>query len=137
MEKSFKLTRQKKINTQKILKEFIVKRDEIIFSYIHGSFIDAFYFHDLDIAVYVREEGLKKDDALDYEFALSAELEPLVGFPVDVKVLNYAPLGFRYYVTKGELLTSLDEQKRADFLEDVWMKYLDMEYFIKEDARRH
>jgi hypothetical protein len=38
---------------------------------------------------------------LDYAFALADELEQVVPHPVDVRVINDAPLPFRYNVSRG------------------------------------
>jgi uncharacterized protein YifE (UPF0438 family) len=44
---------------------------------------------------------------------------------VDIKIINYAPLGFKYEITKGEVIFSRNENKRYEFLEKTWQKYLD------------
>ena len=109
------------------LKESIEKRKEIIFAYIHGSFIELTKFRDIDIAVYVNESLVPRDEALEYVLEISALTEFETGImPLDIKILNYASIGFKYHATKGTLLFSKDEDKRTDFLEDTWKRYFDL-----------
>lgn len=118
------------MNTEEVcrkLKESLEKREEIIFAYIHGSFLELTKFRDIDIAVYVNESLVPHDEALEYALEISALTELETGIsPLDTKVLNYASIGFRYHATKGILLFSKDEDKRADFLEDTWKRYFDL-----------
>ncbi len=130
----YELSQEEKKKVKNNLNSLLSNRDEIIFAYIHGSFIDAYWFKDLDIAVYLDEKKVSKK-ALDYELTLSVELEKTLKLPVDVKILNNAPLSFRYKVTKGEVIFSRDEEKRYTFLEDTWHRYLDFDPVEKEFMR--
>ncbi|MBI5681887.1 MAG: nucleotidyltransferase domain-containing protein [Deltaproteobacteria bacterium] len=96
-----------------------------MFSFLHGSFLEAGAFHDIDIAVYVNENMVPKEKAMDYEFDLSYKLESIVKRPVDVKVINYAPLAFQYHATAGKILTYRDEEFMADKVADIRIFYLD------------
>jgi predicted nucleotidyltransferase len=108
------------------IKEALSKKDEILFAYIHGSFIERRPFRDIDIAVYVREKP-----STFYEMELEDELTELTGFPVDVRVLNDAPLTFRFRVIGGELLFSKDEKGRCRFEEETMAKYHDYYYYLE------
>lgn len=111
----------------KKLAESLEKRDEIIFAYIHGSFAEGLPFRDIDVAIYVNENIVPPDDAIDYGLKITAIVELETGLvPLDIKVINYATIGFRYYATKGLLLFSKDEDLRCGFLEDVWRRYFDL-----------
>lgn len=123
-----------RVQKEKIISLLVTALDkkEILFSYVHGSFVEEEVFRDIDLAVWVKEELFPKEKALKYELSLSVDLEYLIGYPVDLKVLNYAPLGFQYHVTKGRLLTCLDDDLRTDFLTEVWSKYLDFAPKSKE-----
>ena len=111
----------------KKLRESLEKRDEIIFAYVHGSFAEGLSFKDIDVAVYVDEKTVTIKDAIDYGLEISAITELESGLtPLDIKVINYAPVGFRYYATKGILLFSKDEEIRCNFLEDTWRRYFDL-----------
>jgi hypothetical protein len=45
---------------------------------------------------------------------------------VDVRVLNQAPLGFRYHAFRGKLLFSQDEALRTQEVERTVSRYLDL-----------
>ena len=111
----------------KKLRESLEKRDEIIFAYVHGSFAEGLSFKDIDVAVYVDEKTVTIKDAIDYGLEISAITELESGLtPLDIKVINYAPVGFRYYATRSILLFSKDEEIRCNFLEDTWRRYFDL-----------
>lgn len=56
---------------------------------------------------------------------LSKEVENVIRLQVDIKVLNSAPLSFKYKAIKGELLISKNEEIRLKFIERTLMEYLD------------
>jgi hypothetical protein len=109
------------------LRAFFETREEIIFAYIHGSFAEGILFRDIDVAVYVDEKAVSEDEAIDYGLRISAqgEMETRVT-PLDVRVINYAPVGFKYYATKSILLFAKNEELRCDFLENTWKVYFDL-----------
>ena len=112
------------------LTRLLREREEIIFAYLHGSFL-THDFRDIDIAVY-----LKKDEDVLYEVELGVELEKILKFPVDVRVLNSAPLTFKFKVIKdGLLLFSRDERIRSDFEALTISEYHDFSYFRKRYRR--
>jgi predicted nucleotidyltransferase len=97
-------TEKEKIENK--ISHLLRKRNEIIFSYIHGSFLEG-NFRDVDVAVYLKDE----EKALQYEIKLEREIEDIIGFPADVRVLNHAPLYFKFNVVKnGFLLFSKNEK---------------------------
>ena len=112
-----KLKTKKFFRMQKILSE-----KKIIFAYLHGSFLTS-HFRDVDVAVYVSENLV--DVLLEYELRLSVELEKKMHLPVDVKLLNSAPMSFIWKAIKGELLISKNDKLRFEFIERFLMKYLD------------
>ncbi len=123
----------------KKLRSLLSKEKGIYFAFIHGSFLSGADFKDIDIAVYLDDSTLKKIDRIDYELKLSLRLEKYVDKPIDVKILNEAPLGFRYHSTRGYLLFSHDEFIREEFLCRTWSEYFDFKpvskIYIKEVAR--
>ncbi|WCN29919.1 nucleotidyltransferase domain-containing protein [Thermococcus kodakarensis] len=108
------------------IQEALMRREEVIFAYLHGSFIEDRPFRDIDVAVYVKE---KLD--IFYEMTLEDELTELTGFPVDVRVLNEAPITFRFKVIGGELLFSKDEKARCRFEEETMAEYHDYSYYLE------
>lgn len=89
----YELTREEKNEIKGKLAHFSEKRAEIILSYLHGSFLEE-GFRDIDVAVYLAKIG--KSEALQYELNMENALKELIGFPFDVRVLNHAPLSFRF-----------------------------------------
>ena len=82
----------------------------------------------MDVAVYLDPAFAMVTDIFDYEMSLSIELTRLLRFPVDVHVLNGAPLGFQHSVLQGEVLLVRDEDKLTDFIERVALEYMDFAY---------
>lgn len=99
---------------------------EIAFAFLHGSFIDGPFFHDIDLGIFVR--GIDCADFWDYEAALAQEIEEALNSPyvVEPKVINRAPLSFCYHVTRGRLLFTRDENSVVAFMVHVARTYLDM-----------
>lgn len=106
------------------LRQVLGKHVEISFAYLHGSFIKGNGFQDIDVAVYL--ERLPAS-VLEYELQMEAELIVAVGrHIIDVRVLNTAPLSFKYNVIKdGIILLVKNDDKRADFQEATIAAYLD------------
>lgn len=120
-----KNTKSKESSVEKI-KKLLISRDEIIFAYLHGSFLDNFNFEDIDVALYIDQEKINNKQAFDYSLRLSSELSSQIGFEVDVQILNYASLGFKHSVLKnGILLFSKDENLRLDLIESISREYMD------------
>ncbi len=109
------------------LSERLAPHAEILFAYLLGSFQQGLPFRDIDVAVYLEPVFLQPTDALLYSFRLADELERAVRYPVDVRVLNDAPCGFRYNATRGTLLFSRDEPLRLEWVTRTWQEYLDFE----------
>lgn len=119
-----KPTRSEKDAIENSLKGLLKKHPEVVFAYVHGSFARGEEFSDIDIALYL---GDIPAGPLEYELSLEAECSKIVArFPVDVKVLNAAPLSFRYHVIKdGALLIERDGEKRTGFQEATLADYFD------------
>ena len=110
------------------LREALEAREEIVFAYLHGSFAEGPPFRDVDVAIYLDPTVAMTIDIFDYEMSLSVELTRTFRFPVDVHVLNGAPLGFQHSVLQGEALLVCDEDKLTDFIERVSLEYMDFAY---------
>jgi predicted nucleotidyltransferase len=111
--------------TMDIIRKFLVGREEIVFAYLHGSFIQNEEFRDVDVAVFLADGATRPLDGVDYEISLSLGLEKATGLPVDVKLLHDAPLSFRYQASRGVLLMTRDESVREEFLNKTWGEYFD------------
>ncbi|WP_166511618.1 nucleotidyltransferase domain-containing protein [Desulfallas thermosapovorans] len=128
--KKYLLTSLEKESVEKLLKSKLSQRAEILFAYLHGSFLLPTSCGDVDVAVYLDDKVMPQKQ-WEYEVELSLYLEDHAGIPVDVMVLNFAPIALRYHVTRGKILFSRDEKTRFDFLEKTWREYFDYQPMIK------
>ncbi|MCX8116783.1 MAG: DUF86 domain-containing protein [Desulfobacterota bacterium] len=97
----------------------------IVFGYVHGSFVKSQTFRDIDVALFIEGKG-----ELTYESDLSAKLTAILGDPVEVKVINEAPVAFQAVVLRdGKLLFSRGEGRRASFIEEVGKRYREYSHF--------
>jgi len=86
-----------------LLRETLRTRGDVLAATVYGGFVKNQLFRDIDIAVftgytvpYARVE--------EYEDELSESLSRLVGIPVDVRVVDYAPPQFRVRALGGVVL---------------------------------
>jgi len=113
------------------IRKILSKQKKIMFSYLHGSFLNEQEFSDIDIGVYLDEKGIQEIEPLEFEICLSLEIEKSIRMPVDVKLLNLAPLSFRYQVSCGYPLFSRVDLKREEFLCKTWSEYFDFQPVAK------
>ncbi len=121
-----------KAEITRLLRHLLAQREEIRFACLHGSFLEPRGFRDVDVAVWVDPIKIPKENALDYEFRLSAWTEGRISQPIDVKVLNYAPLSFQYAAAEGEPILVRDENEWFGFRERIWRDYWDFAPLAKE-----
>ncbi len=108
------------------LGRLLSQSSEVCFACVHGSFLEPnIGFRDVDVGVWIEPSEVPKEQVLDYELELSRQLEREVSYPVDVKVLNYSTLGFRYAASGGALVFARDADLWYQFREETWMHYLD------------
>jgi predicted nucleotidyltransferase len=77
---------------------------EILFACLHGSYQTGGASRDVDVGVWVDPGREPARGWLRYALDLSVSLHLALRVPVDVQVLNAAPLAFRYHALKGEPL---------------------------------
>jgi len=108
------------------LARILSSRPEILFAYLHGSVLTGGNPRDIDVAVFLRLESPAADDPIETAIELSLYVEKRIGLiPVDVKVLNGAPVAFQFAAVSGRLIFSQDEDRRVDFLASTWGEYFD------------
>mgnify|MGYP000870723889 FL=1 len=114
------------------IKNILIGLPEIIFAYVHGSFMEQTAFGDIDLAVYLKKEDLN-EQIVKYEIELEIKLEENIKYPLDVRVLNHAPLSFQYHVIKsGVLLFEKDMDSRVEFQTKTLDFYFDFAPFRKQ-----
>ena len=90
-------TKEKSVTTEAIVGK-LQEHSEILFAYLHGSFLNSDCFKDIDLALYLKK---MPDSLLEYELNMEVMMSyAVVGVPVDVRLMNGAPLSFQYNVVK-------------------------------------
>ena len=108
---------------------------EILVALLHGSFARGEAFRDVDIAVWLDPARLSMDERFRFALDLSVELRLTLGYPVDVRVLNEATLGFRYHALAGSPLVVRDTEFLAELRARTWDEYLDFQPFARRYLR--
>ncbi|MFQ3612001.1 MAG: nucleotidyltransferase domain-containing protein [Fimbriimonadales bacterium] len=134
-EKRYTLSETERAEVVERLERALAQYPEIVFAYLHGSFLLEFPFHDVDVALYVKDSLLQTVHPMDYIIDQSVRLSDAVGLPVDVHLLNGAPLGFQFHATAGQVLLSRDEEQRFQFVERVRREYWDFEPMLRQYFR--
>jgi len=134
----YKVSRARKREIEKTIEKLLSVKEEVRFAFLFGSFYDdteenPLPFHDVDVGVFLK--GLDKKESVYYAFDLSEELSMSTGMPVDVRVLNFAPVTFLFHVVRGKLIIDKDEEERSDFMEHVVRHYLDMEPLFRRAVK--
>lgn len=129
--KHYRMSLEEKERVKEILKCALADREEVVFAFIYGSFIDDknLPFRDVDVGIYA--EGMDEKESVWYGIDLSDELSSLAKISVDARVINFAPVTFSYHVIRGELLVDKDDDKRSTFMEQVMRIYLDMKPLLR------
>lgn len=128
-EKHFTITGQEKEDISRRIEHFLEKYSNLKFAYVHGSFISQERFRDIDVAIYLQSTPA---EILPMELDLEEKLYNLVQYPIDIRVLNGAPLSFRYNVIKyGKRLAVIDDDARCDFEEATVSSYFDFAPYRK------
>jgi predicted nucleotidyltransferase len=127
--KYYQITQEEKDVIIGKLKSMIEKLTGVAFVYLHGSFPNESRFRDIDIALSMNEIPMA---TLQTELQLETLFSNAVHYPVDVKILNNAPLSFAYNVIKnGTPIFVANENVRVDFVENTLNNYFDFAPFRK------
>jgi len=126
----FDISTLKKKETIALIADCLKKYPSLEFSYIHGSFMTENKFRDIDVAVYLKTMPFYP---LQAELDLETDLMKVINkYPVEVRLLNGAPLSFRYNVIKsGKPLVVIDDDARSDFEESTLFHYFDFAPYRK------
>lgn len=112
-----------------VLRSSLETQSDVMFAYVFGSVAKGRMHSgsDVDVAVWLETEDIVQtvDRALDLE----AELERKLMRPVDVVILNGAPLDLCHNVLRhGRLFLSRDDAARVRFFVEHASRYYDMEH---------
>ena len=101
--------------------------EEVVAAYLFGSFVKSESFSDIDTGLIMRSEP---DQPLNFELTLENQLEKIVKYPVDVRILNKAPLAFSQNVFRtGRVILDRDPNFRADLQGKILKEYFDFASF--------
>ena len=119
----YQLTSREKARVTSALHDLLKFREDVLFAYLHGSFIHGKKFRDIDVAVYLNNGRLTRQASLQYQAKLAKDLSSALQLPVDVTVLNVAPLGLRHNAVSGRLLLCRENGTRTHFADGVCQHY--------------
>lgn len=124
MKKRALISREERTAVEERFRAVLEEHGEISFAYVHGSFAEGREFADVDVALYL---SALPPDPLMYEIDRESELALAgFGYVFDVRILNEAPLSFRYNAIKsGHLLFERNKDERSDFVERTLDLYFD------------
>src|SRR3990172_10849016 len=126
----YRLTKEDKDFLIKRISEILEADERIIFAYIFGSFISGNGFRDIDVAVFISGEDAHP---LKAELEMEAKIEAATHLPVDVRIINNAPLSFVYNVLKHKsVIVDKDKSLRTDFEGLIFKKYFDYRHLREE-----
>lgn len=129
----WKISPKEKVKIRDIVRAEVAKSPEVVFAYLFGSFVEDRPFHDVDVGIYVTDGVDVWEIAFDLAESIEKALQEIgYNIPVDVRVLNEAPVGFRYYVYRGELLFTRDEDLLSREVLYTGMRYLDMKPLLEQ-----
>ena len=116
---------EEQLKTVETIKTILQREPSIVFAFLYGSFLSEPSFRDIDAGVFLGAENALPH--LDRELDLSLRLEEALDskFPVEVKVINEAPLSFRFHVITGEFLFTRNEDLSVDYMTCTARQYLD------------
>lgn len=116
-----------------------IKR-KIVFAYIFGSFVNKDKYHDIDVAVFLKKDFNKFNNAMfpyGYESEFISNLTILTKKKIDFIVINNAEITIQQrIVNNGICLFSKDELKRINY-ENIFADFILMQKILeklKEDT---
>ena len=122
-------------NWLEAIKAVLEMQPEILFAMLSGSATETPKFRDLDVGLYVDREQVPASAEVDYAFNLAERLTEQIAYPVDVRIINNAPLDFRYNVSRGQALVINHPEIYYHFLERTWDEYFDFEPIARQYLR--
>ena len=119
-------------NMTRTVGEVLKLHGDVLFAWIYGSFARQEPFRDIDIAIYLAQAAEPYDIyKLQMQIAREVEQRVIPGIPVDVRILNGAPVEFQYEVIRdGRLAYERDRELRIEFESGVMSRYLDIRFML-------
>lgn len=130
MRRQFRAGPDERERIERTLVSVLESEPDLGFAWLHGSFLVADKFRDIDIGVHLSAPvEVRSQRGLE----LSVRLDQEIGFPIDVRVLNDAPVTFLFHVFReGRLLLSRNDERLADLMERTVREYLDAAPLLRQ-----
>ena len=133
MRRLHRMNREERQRIEQCLAAELATDRSVAFAYLYGSYVESQPFHDIDVGAYlenVRAERLSAT-ALD----LAQRLSDTARIPVDVRILNVAPVSFLYHVLRGQLVFCRDDAVLAEVMERTISRYLDIAPLVRRGTQ--
>lgn len=115
--------------------------NSIVFAYLHGTAVSSKNYKDIDIALFINSNDYNSiiqnnSPTLDFIIPLEQKLEQNLHLPIDVQIINNAPLAFRFnIVNHGIILTDKNPLTREQFELLSRVEYFDFKAKSEEYLR--
>ena len=132
--KSYTLNRSEKEKIIEAISSCLFNQyEKIVTAYVFGSFLQSIPFKDIDIGVIVTKN---LTDLLSFELETEGNLQSIIKCPVDVRILNQAPISFSQNVIRtGRIVIDKDPNMRAEFETTILKQYFDFSPFQRRYLR--
>lgn len=115
-----------KANIRSTLKKYFSGQEEVVFSYLFGSFVNGDDYRDVDLGIYTEQVELLGLGTMH------SEISDLINCEFDLIFLNDIPrknpvLAYEV-VTKGELLTNREPKIHTRYKREALLFYFDTAY---------
>jgi len=127
------INEQERRRIEECIASKLAAEPDVLFGYLYGSFARSQPFHDIDVGVHL--EAIHADRASPAALALTQRLSECARMPIDVRILNVAPVSFVYHVLKGKLVYCRDSAVLAAVIEHTISRYLDIAPLLRQGTR--
>jgi len=124
------LDRKERGRIEQLLASELASDGNVIFAYLYGSFVETRPFHDIDVGVYL--QNISSDTVTVAALNLAQRFSEKARIPVDVRILNVAPVSFLYHALRGQLLYCRDDVVLTEVIERTVSRYLDMAPLLRQ-----
>jgi predicted nucleotidyltransferase len=130
----YRLTKKRREQIiHKIASHLLKGYPDVMTAYVFGSFLTSRFFSDIDLGVFLTTAS---DSMLDFELSLESRISRIARYPVDVRVLNRAPISFTQNVFRtGKVILDRDPNIRADFEGRILKLFFDFSHFRRRYLR--
>jgi predicted nucleotidyltransferase len=133
MRRLHRMNREERHRIEQCLAVELASDRRVASAHLYGSFVESEPFHDIDVGVYL--ENVQADRLTAAALDLAQRLSDKARIPVDVRVLNVAPVSFLYHVLRGQLVFCRDEAVLTEVMERTVSRYLDIAPLVRRGAQ--